>query len=396
MCINRTLRSLVLLLVMVLMNFPSASSANSGHDYLVEELGGGDSDRTINHLVGLIQQENSTAMFIVGEYFFSINEIDDSLLLLKQSASLGHPIAMKFLGTGYLKGTFGEPDYAQAKKYFGLAASRRNINSLVYLGTMHRDGLGVERNIFEAHRWFSIAGILKPHAPGDKDPKEFAYALESAMSQAEIARSLELAKDWIIENPERAGPPSIPPIQQKNDGPEMSYYDQAREAAIAGRFGEALKLLRPIAAFGHAASQSLLGLMYFNGDGVTQDYREAYRFLVAAGEKGESRAQYQLGMVFRDGLGVAKDQKTSFDWFERSARNNFSPAQFELALLHMMGMGVEEDAIRSLTWAYIASWNGSEEAAAFLETLPEHLEPAILERVQEQARNCLDKALKEC
>ena len=389
-------RSLLLVIVVFLMNSPSVLSADSTLDYLIQEIGDGDADRTINHLLDLMQQGNSTAMFVVGDYFFSINKIDDSLLLVKESASLGHPIAMKFLGTGYLKGSFGEADYAQAKKYFGLAASQRNINSLCYLGIIHRDGLGVERDILEAHKWFSIAGILKQVNQGDMEPEEFAHALELEMSEAAIARSLQLARSWIIDNPEGPAPSSIPPIEQKNDGPDTSYFNQGREAAIAGKFGEALKLLRPLAAFGQVQAQSLLGLMYFNGDGVTQDYEEAYRFLIAAGEKGDGLAQYQLGVVFRDGFGVLEDQKTSYDWFEKSARNNVSGAQFEVALLNMTGRGVEEDIMKGLTWAYIAYWNGSEESAALLESLPDDFAPAILEQVQENARHCLYLTLKKC
>ena len=205
------------LLFAVFMTVPPVEvSANSSLDYLVEEMGEGDSERTINHLSDLIQEGNSAAMFIVEEFMYSRNKINESFLLLKKSASLGHPMAMNFLGTGYLKEAFGDPDYGQAKMYFDLGASKRNINSLIYLGIIHRDGRGVERDIFEAHKWFSIAGTLKPDSPGDKEPEEFALELESAMDEAAIVQSLKIGQEWIVDNPEVQAPPSIPLIEQNN------------------------------------------------------------------------------------------------------------------------------------------------------------------------------------
>jgi uncharacterized protein len=48
----------------------------------------------------------------------------------------------------------------------------------------------------------------------------------------------------------------------------LSAYDR-------GDYATALRVLRPLADQGYAEAQSNLGLMYENGNGVTQDFKEA-------------------------------------------------------------------------------------------------------------------------
>ena len=53
-----------------------------------------------------------------------------------------------------------------------------------------------------------------------------------------------------------------------------------------------LELTHPAAARqGHADAQSFLGSLYYNGEGVPQDYKEAFRWFLAAAEQGNALAQ---------------------------------------------------------------------------------------------------------
>jgi uncharacterized protein len=55
-----------------------------------------------------------------------------------------------------------------------------------------------------------------------------------------------------------------------------------------GDFASSLRELRPLAEQGNALAQSFLALMYYGGQGVAQDYRQAARWYRLAAEQGNA------------------------------------------------------------------------------------------------------------
>ena len=64
---------------------------------------------------------------------------------------------------------------------------------------------------------------------------------------------------------------------------------------------EALKILTKAAEQGNKEAQSDLGVMYYNGHGVAQDYKEAGKWLRKAAEQGVAQAQKLLVVMYIDG-----------------------------------------------------------------------------------------------
>jgi TPR repeat protein len=62
----------------------------------------------------------------------------------------------------------------------------------------------------------------------------------------------------------------------------------------------------------------MLGYMYQNGQGVAQDYAEAFKWYLLAAEQGEVGAQALLGYMYDKGLGVAKDHTQAAYWFRKA------------------------------------------------------------------------------
>jgi len=58
-------------------------------------------------------------------------------------------------------------------------------------------------------------------------------------------------------------------------------------------------------------------------------------------KNGSPRAQYLLGIIYREGDGISKDLKQSFRWTKRSANQKFGFAQYELALMYLKGTGTK-------------------------------------------------------
>ena len=91
------------------------------------------------------------------------------------------------------------------------------------------------------------------------------------------------------------------------------------EAYQRGDYATALKEWRPLAEQGNAAAQVGLGVMYDNGQGVTQDFVEAAKWYRLAAEQGDSTAQNDLGVMYVEGRGVTQDFVQAHVWYNIAA-----------------------------------------------------------------------------
>ena len=77
-------------------------------------------------------------------------------------------------------------------------------------------------------------------------------------------------------------------------------------------------------------AQYNLGLMYDNGQGVPQDYKQAVKWYTKAAEQGDANAQYSLGYMYANGQGVPQDYKQAVMWFTKAAEQGDADAQYNL------------------------------------------------------------------
>ena len=137
-------------------------------------------------------------------------------------------------------------------------------------------------------------------------------------------------------------------------------FNKGLTAAQSGDFATALKEWKPLAEEGNAAAQNNLGLMYHNGWGVPQDYKEAARLYRLAAEQGDADAQGNLGVMYVFGKGVTKD----------------------FVYAHM--------------WGNIALMNGNERGASVRGHVAEKMTSSQIEEAQRLARECVKKNYKGC
>jgi TPR repeat protein len=84
---------------------------------------------------------------------------------------------------------------------------------------------------------------------------------------------------------------------------------------------EAASWLQLAAEMNHAGAQTKLGFLYSEGQGVRQSDFEAHKWFVMAAKQGDADAQYNLGVLYRDGLGVEPDPDEAMKWFREAAAN---------------------------------------------------------------------------
>ena len=131
-----------------------------------------------------------------------------------------------------------------------------------------------------------------------------------------------------------AAPPLVPPV-----APSSTAHIEPSPA-----------LMEALTKYGEAAVHFRFGFMYYSGEGVTQDHREAARWLIKAAQQGHAEAQTLLGNMYKTGEGVAQDQSEAVRWYRKAAEQEHAGAQNNLGLAYRTGVGVPRDhreAIRS-------------------------------------------------
>ena len=74
-------------------------------------------------------------------------------------------------------------------------------------------------------------------------------------------------------------------------------YAEAFENYRNGDFGTAIEQLESLSSEGNASAKSLLGVMFYNGNGVEANDDTAYRYFKEAAELGDTDAQFNLADI---------------------------------------------------------------------------------------------------
>ena len=167
-----------------------------------------------------------------------------------------------------------------------------------------------------------------------------------------------------------------------------------------GDFAAALQLFQPLAEEGDASAQCNLGVMYEQGRGVAQNYREAMRWFRLAALQGDASAQSNLGVMYYKGQGIAQDYREAMKWYRMAAEQRNAEAQFNLGVMYQDGRGVAQDRVRAHMWfnlaAAISGQPNAKLAAQSRDIITKSLTREQLFRAQEMAHQCEASSIKNC
>ncbi|KAI9318893.1 hypothetical protein DFJ73DRAFT_338168 [Zopfochytrium polystomum] len=273
-----------------------ASGAPDWEGLSSEELEGMRGGRTLNFMIDLTLDDGN-ALFIRAEKYM-----------------MGLGVAQSFESAFH--------SYAQA------AARCGHNESMNMLGAMYELGLGVDKNAFDAMKWY-----------------EKAAAADNADAMTNLARLLETRKtledaaaacSWYLRAAEKGHPDAMTRlgyllehgIGQNAPQPELAvqWYRMAATFEGTGATGERAGRIAAIAAVAwgppnetdrlmggshlgcaRARAQNALGNCFYKGIGVERNYEEAVMWYKKAADQGAPYAQNNLGICYEEGLGVARD-----------------------------------------------------------------------------------------
>ena len=145
-----------------------------------------------------------------------------------------------------------------------------------------------------------------------------------------------------------------------------SRVQQGWRAYGEGDYGTAMERLEPLAKDGDAKAQYLVGEMYYNGEGVAQDYDAAVRWYQRSANAGYAPAQNNLGLMYYEGQGVPQSHEDAAKWYQLAAEQGYAPAQSNLAVIYMFGQAEATDDAEARRWLRQAAEQGEPEAQFLL------------------------------
>lgn len=191
--------------------------------------------------------------------------------------------------------------------------------------------------------------------------------------------------------------------------------DAGEAAYNRGDYATALREFQALAEQGDARAQYVLGFLYSEGTGVSQNHHKAMKWYRKAAEQdyglaqlaqddskavkwfglaakqGMAHAQRDLGFMYSMGLGVPQDKAKAVQWYRLAAEQGEPHAQYRLAGNYRSGIGVLQDYVQAHMWFNISAagfppgeWRDS--AVTRRDNLSKQMTPAQIAEAQAMAR----------
>jgi TPR repeat protein len=250
-------------------------------------------------------------------------------------------------------------DYATAHRVWKSLAEGGDASAQYNLGLLYHRGLGVERQLGEAARWYgraaengdadaqkAIGDLYARGFWGKKNSAKAAtwYRKAARQGHAEAKEALRKLGDKRQPKPRQAAPSDAP-----------TEYKKGQAAYKRRDYAEAARRFRNAARQGYLRAQFRLGAMYAKGRGVPLDYAEALKWYRKAAEGGYVYAQANLGYMYARGRGVPRSAAEAARWYRKAARQGYAWAQRNLGHMYYKGRGVPRDYVRAHLWFNLAA-----------------------------------------
>ena len=161
-------------------------------------------------------------------------------------------------------------------------------------------------------------------------------------------------------------------------------------------YATAVTKFRSAALKGNADAQTVVGMMYEQGQGVARDNKEAVRWYRFPARQGIAIAQYNLGLMYQEGEGVEQDYSEAARLFRLAAESGHEEAQLKIASLYLIGYGVPKSSLRAYMWSYIALEGGNKKSKNLNKIAAERMTLKKTEQAQRIARECIASNFTKC
>lgn len=254
----------------------------------------------------------------------------------QKAADWGLPAAYNNLGVCYKTGKGVKQDFAKAVEMYQIGADLGDPIAQYNLGVSYEVGEGIEQDYEKAIYW-----LEKADAGGQQSAKEHLVKARAALRYQQTTLAHQ--------------PQNTTPKQTTTEAPraEQTKFEKNIEAARKGDID----------------AQNAIGICYYKGDGVEQDYKKAAEWFWKSAEKGNATGQYNLGYLYDSGKGLEQDYKQALYWYKKAADQGHKSAMNNIGQLYEYGRGVTKNAAMAIVWYQKAVNKGNKLAETNLQNL---------------------------
>ena len=109
------------------------------------------------------------------------------------------------------------------------------------------------------------------------------------------------------------------------DRSQSPAFHQALMAFTAEDYTNAIAMFDLLARAGDAKAHMMLGMMYYQGQGVDQDFDKARDNFLVSANAGIAEAQGMIGSMYAEAKGFRQNYVKAARWYERAAEQGFAP-----------------------------------------------------------------------
>lgn len=135
---------------------------------------------------------------------------------------------------------------------------------------------------------------------------------------------------------------------------------------------EANKYFELSANLGNKNGQYNLGISYYSGTGLSQNFDKAFNFLNLCANQKDSKAQLLIGFMYDEGKGIPQDKIKAFKYYKLAADQGNEKGQFYVANMYWEGKYIKKDPGEGLKYFKLSAHQGYEEALDKLDILTPH------------------------
>ncbi len=302
-------------------------------------------EREAGKWIGLAAMlDYAPAQYAYGVYVLNSTPSDpaQAARYFSRGAELGEAEAQNELGKLYVQGRGVPQDVASALRLFQLSADGGSVNGLTNLGVVYREGMITARDNTKAAGYLAKAAdrghplaqfvLAEMYLKGEgvKQDNTHAVALYKNAADQAFARA-EIELGW-LHGTGRAGLPVNAQEATRLYDLAAQHGDAAIKVEIAQRFlsangvpfdkAKAVAILTPPAERGYAAAQNMLGVIY-SSESLAEpkkDMAKAAQYYRAAAEQGDPAAQGNLAGLYYMGDGVKQDFAEAYLWAALAAK----------------------------------------------------------------------------
>ena len=90
------------------------------------------------------------------------------------------------------------------------------------------------------------------------------------------------------------------------------------------------------------------------------DFTTALKEWRPLAERGDARAQFNVGVILFNGQGVSHNPAEAVEWYRAAADQGYGPAQANLSFMYETGQGLLQNYIEAYKWSTLAARHGVE------------------------------------